>query len=332
VENIVSKGLDKIRADETEVPTVYGDYSVAVIIPVFNQARFLSDSIMSVMAQTRPADEVIVVDDGSTDDPGQVVATFSDVRLIRQHNRGLSAARNVGLRSSKSTHVVFLDADDRLRPIALQAGLDFARLWPNCAFVYGGYHHISEDGSAWGSDVLNPVNGDAHLQFLRRNLIGVPSCALYRRDCLLALGGFDETLRRVEDHDIYLRITQKFPVASHSQIVAEYRKHGHNMSSHLSEQLKAALEVLDRHSTRIATDLLALAALKEGRKNKREYYVSAMLSKARAGWRSGHDLQKLAKDLIEAVRWAPLYTAREVVGSLGRHIKRRSRKVLRGSA
>src|ERR1700683_5783441 len=97
--------------------------TVAVIIPTFNHAHFLVDAITSVLEQTRQADEIIVVDDGSIDDPATVVAQFQRVRLIRQDNRGLSAARNTGLRGCKTSHVVFLDADDRLFPTALQAGL-----------------------------------------------------------------------------------------------------------------------------------------------------------------------------------------------------------------
>src|SRR5689334_10446763 len=108
--------------------------SVTVIIPTFNHAHYLADAIASVVAQTHPADEIIVVDDGSTDDPAAVVARFNGVRLIRQNNRGLSAARNMGLHSSTTSYVVFLDADDRLLPIALEAGLDVAATYPNRAF------------------------------------------------------------------------------------------------------------------------------------------------------------------------------------------------------
>src|SRR5258708_17358462 len=126
---------------------ISGDHpSVAVVIPTFKHARFLADEIMSVLAQKHPADEIIVVDDGSTDDPASVVSQFAKVRLIRQENRGLSAARNTGLRNCATSHVVFLDADDRLLPIALHAGLASIAERPECAFLHGRHRLISEAG------------------------------------------------------------------------------------------------------------------------------------------------------------------------------------------
>jgi glycosyltransferase involved in cell wall biosynthesis len=295
--------------------------AVAVVIPTFNHAHFLADAIGSVMAQTHPADEIIVVDDGSTDNPGSIVAQFPKVRLIRQDNRGLSAARNTGLQSCTTSHVVFLDADDRLLPIALETGLKFANFRTDCAFIYGGYRLISENGGLIDPFVLSPVYGDPHVAFLRRNLIGAPCSVMYRRDCLLAIGGFDETLRRLEDHDIYLRITQRYSIASHSEIVAEYRKHGRNMSNNFSEQLRVALEVLDRHAKTVFADPIARSALREGRKHKREYYVSAMVSAARDRWHAEHDVRTLVRDLIQAARWSPRVTGRLLIGDLRRRIK-----------
>ena len=292
--------------------------TVAVIIPVFNQAHFLADAIMSVLAQTRPADEIIVVDDGSTDDPAAVLTQFKAVRLIRQDNRGLSAARNAGLQSCATSHVVFLDADDRLLPTALEMGLACIAGRPDCAFVYGGYRHISTNGDPFGPNYLRQIDGDAHLAFLRGNKIGVPASVLYRRDCLLEVNGFDETLRRVQDHDIYLRITQRHPVASHPEIVAEYRKHGQNMSNDHVAQLREALLVLDRHEVRIATDALTRASLRDGRAHKRKYYVSQMLAAAAARWRAHHRIGVFVGDLIQAARWSPLFTIRTLLGAFGR--------------
>ncbi len=283
--------------------------SVAVVITAYNHARYLGDAISSVLAQIHPADEIIVVDDGSTDDPGAVTATFPSVRLIQQENRGCSAARNTGLRSCTTSHVVFLDADDRLLPIALQAGLAFARVRPDCAFVYGGFRAISEDGSPAGPDRCYPIEGDGHLALLRENLIGMHATVLYRVDVLTAEGGFDETLRRCEDYDLYLRIARRYPVASYPAIVAEYRKHGQSMSNDDMTMLRSALAVLDRHEARIAPGASEHAALREGRASARDYFASTMLAAARA--RPG-SLQAIML-VAQAIKSSPRGVARRML-------------------
>ncbi|HSQ19284.1 MAG TPA: ATP-grasp fold amidoligase family protein [Blastocatellia bacterium] len=294
--------------------------TVAVIIPVFNQARFLADAIESVMAQTRPADEIIVVDDGSTDDSSSIAAQFQNVRLIRQDNRGLSAARNTGLRNCETSHVVFLDSDDRLLPTAIEAGLACIADKPECAFVYGGYHLISEDGRRIGPDTVNPTDEDSHLTFLRYNPVSVPSMALFRRDCLVAINGFDETLRRVEDYDLYLRLTQRYPIAGHSVIVAEYRRHGRNMSSNLRKQYLVGRTVLQRYKARIASDAAAVAAVERRLVSRRDEYAEGMFYAAAAAWRTRQGIGKVLLSLAQAVQTSPLASMRFLYGALVRRI------------
>src|SRR5215217_8951250 len=110
---------------------------VSVIIPCYNQAHFLSEAIQSVLAQSYPHFEIIVVDDGSTDTTSQVASRYPEVRCIRQNNQGLSGARNSGFAQSKGSYLVFLDADDRLLPGALETGLECLKAHPECAFVSG---------------------------------------------------------------------------------------------------------------------------------------------------------------------------------------------------
>src|SRR4051794_23346320 len=95
-------------------PGTIGD--VSVVVTTYQHAHLLGDALASVLAQTVPPREVVVVDDGSTDDPASVVAHYPGVRLIRQENQGLSAARNTGLRAATGARVLFLDADDLLTP------------------------------------------------------------------------------------------------------------------------------------------------------------------------------------------------------------------------
>ncbi len=271
---------------------------------------------MSVLAQTRQADRIIVVDDGSSDDPASVVAQFQKVQLIRQVNRGPSAARNVGLRCCTTSHIVFLDADDRLLPTALQKGLVCITGRPDCAFVYGGYHVISESGHPVGPDRLWPIEGDAHLALLRKNLLGPSAVVLYRCDCLLAVNGYDETLRRAEDYDLYLRIAQRYPIASHPEVIVEYRRHGQNITNNHFQQLRAVLRVLDLHQDRIVFNSATRAALKEGRASRRNYYVSRMLDQASVRWRARHDIGVLVRDLTQATWWSPFITMRALFGAL----------------
>jgi glycosyltransferase involved in cell wall biosynthesis len=145
----------------------------------FNQARFLADAIKSLLIQTHQGDEIIVVRlerrNGGRPIP--------NLRLIWQDNRGSSAARDTGLRSCTTNHVVSLDADDRLLPTALQAGLAFISTRPNCAFVYGGFCFISEDSHPIGPDYANSIERVAHLVFMCGSPISVLSIALYRQDC-----------------------------------------------------------------------------------------------------------------------------------------------------
>src|SRR6202007_291490 len=94
----------------------------SVIIPCFNQARFLGEALESALAQSYGSCEVIVVDDGSTDETAKVAAAFNRIRYLSQTNRGLAAARNAGLKASAGRYLVFLDADDRLLPDAVATG------------------------------------------------------------------------------------------------------------------------------------------------------------------------------------------------------------------
>src|SRR5215212_207946 len=141
-EDVVEAKRD-IRDSQKEQEVVAG--LVSVVIPCYNQAHFLGEAIESVLAQNHLRFEIVVVDDGSTDDTAEVAACYPGVRCVRQDNRGLSAARNNGLRHSEGEYVVFLDADDRLLPEALETGLKCFEAHPECAYVYGHFRVIARD-------------------------------------------------------------------------------------------------------------------------------------------------------------------------------------------
>ncbi len=209
--------------------------SVSVIIPCYNGARYLSEALNSVLAQTCPADEIIVVDDGSTDHSQQIVAEYASkypqLKAVSQKNQGVAAARQAGLKLSQSEYVIFFDQDDRLLPDAIQIGVDCLQQRPDCAFVTGHCMLIDSNGDPKPSEIryIAVIN---YLTMLGGDCIPTPAPVMFRRNALEAIGGFNLSLAQAcDDYDLYLRLMQRFPAYCHNRVVAAYRLHGNNQSS-----------------------------------------------------------------------------------------------------
>jgi SAM-dependent methyltransferase len=250
------------------------DESVAVVLTTFNDATFLREAVSSVVAQKRPADEIIVVDDGSDVSPAPLLAEFPQIALLCKSNGGLSSARNLGLYFARSRYITFLDADDRLQPNAIETGLACFARRSEAAMVYGGHRRIQAHGKPLGVGIFHALGNDAYADLLTGNHIGMHATVLYRRDVLLTLGGFDEGLRRCEDYDLYLRLALTYPIASHPEIIAEYRWHGANMSRDRGEMLRAVLAVHDRHHGQTPAQR---KAWRKGQRNWRNWYETGQL-------------------------------------------------------
>jgi glycosyltransferase involved in cell wall biosynthesis/SAM-dependent methyltransferase len=247
-------------------------------VPCYNQGQYLGEAIESARDQTYPSLEILVIDDGSTDDTADVAKRYDPaVRYIRQPNGGLAAARNTGLRESVGIYLVFLDADDRLLPRAVEAGIACLRAYPGSAFVSGHYRYIRTDGSIhreWA-----PSNGrgtEGYLALLRGNYIGMHATVMYRRDALERVGGFDTTLSACEDYDIYLRIARTCAVGRHDELVAEYRQHGGNMSRDSLLMRRMALAVLRRQWRFVKASGEHRRAYREGVRRWKRYYDDEM--------------------------------------------------------
>jgi glycosyltransferase involved in cell wall biosynthesis len=232
---------------------------VTVVIPCYNQGRFLGEAIESVLSQSYSDFEIIVVDDGSTDDTAQVASRYEEVheevRLIRQENRGLAGARNRGLAEARGEYVVFLDSDDRLLPNALEVGVRELEARPQCALVAGRQTLIKEDGSPSSYEpqlagsqrrLLPPrhIGGDIYLTILSRKYHIFCGTVMYRRFVFDDVGQFDPELKASEDYDLYFRIARKYPVYCHDKVIFEYRKHSTTMTRDHGRMLKATVEVL----------------------------------------------------------------------------------------
>lgn len=220
---------------------------VSIIIPAYNQGHYLREAIDSALAQTYPDFEVVVVDDGSTDNTSEVAHSYSDtrVRYVSQENRGLSAARNTGIRNSYGTFLTFLDSDDQFLPVKLEVLVRELEVRPELGMVAGQAIPIDEQGRQVGKTFDKPLPAEPHLLLLG-NPLHVGSVVL-RRVWQEKVGFFDETLRSYEDWDMWLRLAQAgCQMTWVSQPVSLYRFHSAQMTRIGNQMTKATFAVLDK--------------------------------------------------------------------------------------
>jgi glycosyltransferase involved in cell wall biosynthesis len=215
--------------------------TISIVIPCYNGARFLSDSIESALQQTYDPTEIIVVDDGSTDRTCEIAKSYPRVKTLSQSHQGVSAARNTGLQAAKGDYLVFLDADDILLPEALNIGFQALNTHENCAFVYGYCEYIQPDGSLLPMPYVPRVQRDFYRRLLDQNFIQSPGATMFRRS---SVDYFRTDVYGCEDLDLYLRITRKHDIRCHGKTVLRYRRHHTNMSTKREEMTRAYLTVL----------------------------------------------------------------------------------------
>jgi glycosyltransferase involved in cell wall biosynthesis/SAM-dependent methyltransferase len=287
----------------------------------YNHARFLAEAIESVLAQTVPAEEIIVVDDGSTDEPAAVIGRYPGVKLLRQENAGLAAARNTGLAAASKRYIAFLEAADRLRPRMLEVTLAQFQRCPECALVYGAYDHIDERGATTRSIPVRLPGGDAYSEFLAANLTGMHGTVLYRRDRLHEAGGFDPSLRAAEDYDVFLRLSSNHPVVATTESVAEYRQNGTSMSNDLPDMLEQVLTVLRRQKETASQRPDWLAAYQRGVAGWKSHYSAIQLGQMRLALRNMRNIRSEAARTARMLALSPAAMAVSTASSVRRGIR-----------
>jgi len=219
--------------------------SVSVIIPCYNQGHFLREAIESVVAQTYPHHEIIVVDDASPDMTSHVVRQYPQVRYVKHdRNKGLGASRNTGVRHSSGPFLVFLDADDRLLPHHFETCLRVFSEHPELALVCGDFRWFGAEGT-WHRHTCS-TEPDQYAALLRFGFITPPHSVMVRREAMTAVGGFkeDRTFEGSEDRDCWLHITRRFPIRCHHQCIAEYRRHPSQMSQQWGLMLSSGIAAM----------------------------------------------------------------------------------------
>lgn len=262
-----------------------GNDLVSVVIPTYNGGRYIVSTINSALAQTYFPIEVIVVDDGSSDDLVSVLQpVWSRIHYVRQENKGPAAARNHGIRLSKGVYIAFLDHDDIWLPEKIAAHVALMKENPACGLVYS-FHRLI-DGSGKHIDNRAPLDspsGKVLLDFAFKNRITTFSATLFRRSVFDVIGFLDESdeLLTADDYDIYLRVLEKYEVLFAPGSPVYYRIHDGNLVKNYYMNYSATVAVLNRLLNRAKGNVDAVSYRKmksaTSRNLKREHVRYAYL-------------------------------------------------------
>lgn len=214
---------------------------VSVIIPAYNAEKYIRVAVESVLSQTYKNYEIIVVDDGSTDDTPQIVQQFGEaVRYVRQPNQGLSSARNTAIRKSSAEIIALLDADDLWEPNYLEIMIDLFERNPHMGGVYCGYQYINAKGETVGRPIAKVVPPDQFRKIVidQGNWL-VPSAVIFRKSVAEEVQLFDKLIGPVADTDLWVRMSNLATFAGLPDVLVKYRCHGGNMSKNPNVMINA---------------------------------------------------------------------------------------------
>lgn len=226
---------------------------VSVIVPTYNRANLLGRAIQSVLAQTYPHFELIIVDDGSSDNTEAVVTRFDDprIRYIRHHkNRGGSAARNTGIACARGEYVAFLDSDDEWLPEKLEKHLRVFHDDPDCGVVFSAHCEITSDGSSRVYRDQGP-EGWIYEDLLVSAVVGTTSAVVVKRECFDTAGFFDERLPSCQDWDMWIRIAKHYRFRRIREPLVRYYWHGSQISTTSQAVIRGHLAVLEKYQDEI---------------------------------------------------------------------------------
>jgi glycosyltransferase involved in cell wall biosynthesis len=222
---------------------------VSTVITSYNKGPYLAEAIDSALAQDYPHQEIMVVDDGSTDHTPEVAGAYEDrIRYVWQENRGPSGAKNRGVLEARGEFIAFLDGDDRWRPGKLTRQIECLHRNPAAAVIYT--DRLVLRGGAIVSPSLHSEGKHLYrghvLDQLLMNMIIPFSSTLVRRKCLIEAGLFDERRRAADDYDLWLRIGRLYEIDCVDEVFLEYRSESEgSIGSRLGNLFEITREIQD---------------------------------------------------------------------------------------
>jgi len=211
---------------------------ISVIIPTFNRNNFISKSIKSIQNQTYQIDEIIIVDDGSTDNTQEILKNFKNIRIIKTKNLGVSHARNIGIKKAKNRWISFLDSDDLWLENKIENQVIFHKQNPNILFSHTGEKWLRNGNIKKYPKSLTKPSGNCFLKNISTCKIATSSILLHK-SIFDDIGYFDEKLKVCEDYDLWLRISHRYNIGliNEEQII---KNAGH-------PQLSSSIFAIDRY-------------------------------------------------------------------------------------
>ena len=223
---------------------------VSVIIPTYNRSHMITRAVESVLNQTYPEFEIIIVDDASTDSTYDVIRSINDsrVKVIRhERNMGGSRSRNTAIEASSGEYIALLDDDDEWLPEKLRKQVDvFRESSAETGLVYSGFSFISSKDNSVLKGIVPQKKGDLFRDFLNRDII-CASTSVIKKDCFKKAGNFDETLSSCQDWDMWIRITRHYRVDFSGDILANVYIHGDQISTNLDSKISSRETLLKKY-------------------------------------------------------------------------------------
>ncbi len=288
---------------------------VSVIVPAYNAAWCVGRAVDSVLAQTWRDFELIVVDDGSRDGTAEILAGYgAAVRVVSKTNGGLSSARNAGIAAARGEYVAFLDADDWWLPGKLERQVALLDSRPSLLFCSTTTLVFTPEGrrlADWccGAEKRPALQSTALQSIFAANahVAGSGSAVMARREAFARAGGFDESLRSLEDIDMWMRLAALGGYACIDEPLTAIEKRGDSMSGNLDVMRAAAIRVM-RKNRRLLPPTLRGGFW-------RSAYAAMLSDYAKWAYRKGH-AARAAGDLLHALLLAPLSRGRRSLGLL----------------
>jgi glycosyltransferase involved in cell wall biosynthesis len=232
--------------------------TISAVIPVYNGQRFIAEAIESLKNQSRPPDEIIVVDDGSTDCTSEIVQSYDGVIYHRQDNQGPSKARNTGIRMARGDYIVLQDADDRSVPHRLLKQAEILDCNPEVGVVYPDVVIIDENGKRLNtlkSEGFYPIKENFLAALLDRQLIPCPQAIMTRKICLETVP-YPEHLVNAEDYWLTIHLAKRFSFYYLPEVLYEYRRHSGNLTNHHIQQLEAERRIIQEIGEKEIVDII----------------------------------------------------------------------------